>query len=179
MDVKDRDHDGYVDKDLLVNLMAVPDPKNVGGLGAFFTFPFQTIEDVELIDSHTIAVMNDNNFPGTGGRSATQPDQNEYIEISLDQPLEIDHRLLPTSDRQPPGPRPDPWTMQSGEHGIRQDAADAALAAECCLQGRWQLARAAGAESPEARDLGCRTSRIRCSGASGRRGPSWSIPGPQ
>ena len=96
VDVKDRDHDGYVDKDLLVNLMAVPDPKNLGNLGAFFTFPFQTIEDVELIDSHTIAVMNDNNFPGTGGRSTTQPDQNEYIEIGLDQPLEIDHRLLPS-----------------------------------------------------------------------------------
>ncbi len=96
VDVKDRDHDGYVDKQQLVNLMAVPDPKGVGGLGAFFTFPFQTIEDVELIDFHTIAVMNDNNFPATGGRSATQPDQNEYIEISLDQPLDIDHRLLPS-----------------------------------------------------------------------------------
>jgi hypothetical protein len=95
VDVKDRDHDGYVDKELLVNLMAVPDPKNLANLGAFFTFPFQTIEDVELIDSHTIAVMNDNNFPGTGGRSTTQPDQNEYIEIGLDQPLKIDHRLLP------------------------------------------------------------------------------------
>ena len=52
--------------------MAVPDPRGVGGLGAFFTFPFVTIEAVALIDSHTIAVMNDNNFPGTGGRSATQ-----------------------------------------------------------------------------------------------------------
>jgi hypothetical protein len=95
VDLKDRDHDGYADKDLLVNLMAVPDPKGVGGLGAFFPFPFVTIEAVALIDSHTISVMNDNNFPGTGGRSATQPDENEYLEISLDQPLEIDRRLLP------------------------------------------------------------------------------------
>jgi len=38
VDLDDRDHDGYVDKELLVNLMAVPDPANVGGLGAFFTF---------------------------------------------------------------------------------------------------------------------------------------------
>jgi hypothetical protein len=73
----------------------VPDPKNVAGLGPFFTFPFETIEDVELVDAHTIAVMNDNNFPGTGGRSRTQPDENEYIEIRLDQPLRIDRRLLP------------------------------------------------------------------------------------
>lgn len=95
VDLKDRDHDGYADKELLVNLMAVPDPKGVGGPGAFFTFPFVTIEAVELIDEHTIAVMNDNNFPGTGGRSATRPDNNEYIEVSLDQPLKIDRRLLP------------------------------------------------------------------------------------
>ncbi len=94
VDVKDRDHDGYVDKELLVNLMAVPDPGGVGGLGAFFTFPFVTIEAVALIDQHTIAVMNDNNFPGTGGRSATQPDENEYLEIGLDQPLRIDRQLL-------------------------------------------------------------------------------------
>lgn len=94
IDLRDRDRDGYVDKELLVNLMAVPDPKNLGGMGAFFTFPFVTIEDVEIIDEHTIAVMNDNNFPGTGGRSTTEPDNNEYIEIRLDQPLDVDRRLL-------------------------------------------------------------------------------------
>ena len=94
VDLKDRDHDGYADKELLTNLMAVPDPKSVGGSAAFFTFPFVTIEAVELIDEHTIAVMNDNNFPGTGGRSATRPDDNEYIEVGLDQPLRVDRRLL-------------------------------------------------------------------------------------
>ena len=72
----------------------MPDPKNVGGFGPFFPFPFVTIEAVELIDSHTIAVMNDNNFPGTGGRSTTAPDDNEYLEIQLDQPLDIDRRLV-------------------------------------------------------------------------------------
>ena len=96
MDTKDRDHDGYADKDLLVNLMAVPDPKNVGRLGVAPSLPrSSTIEVVELIDSHTIAVMNDNNSRRTGGRSATQPDNNEYIEVRLDQPLRIDRRLLP------------------------------------------------------------------------------------
>lgn len=93
VDLKDKDQDGYADKQLLVNLMAVPDPKNLGGLGAYFTFPFVTIEAVELIDRHTIAVMND--FPGTGGRSTSEPDENEYLEIRLDQPLDIDRRLLP------------------------------------------------------------------------------------
>lgn len=90
-----RGYEGMAIKELLANLMAVPDPRSVGGPAAFFTFPFVTIEAVELVDEHTIAVMNDNNFPGTGGRSATRPDNNEYIEVSLDQPLRIDRRLLP------------------------------------------------------------------------------------
>jgi hypothetical protein len=95
VDLRDRDHDGYVDKDLLVNLMAVPDPGGVGGLGAFFTFPFVTIEDVEIVDRSTIAVLNDNNFPGTGGRAANLPDENEIILIQLDRRLEVSRRLLP------------------------------------------------------------------------------------
>jgi hypothetical protein len=94
VDLKDRDHDGYADKQLLVNLLAVPDPANVGKLGAFFPFSFETIEDLAVVDDHTIAVMNDNNFPNTGGRSAVLPDPNEYIEVALDQPLGVDPRLL-------------------------------------------------------------------------------------
>jgi hypothetical protein len=92
VDLRDRDHDGYVDKDLLVNLMAVPDPQDIAGLGAFFTFPFVTIEDVEIVDRSTIAVLNDNNFPGGGGRSATAPDENELILVRLDRELDLSRR---------------------------------------------------------------------------------------
>jgi hypothetical protein len=95
VDLKDRDHDGYVDKELLVNLLAVPDPTNAGKLGAFFPFSFETIEDLAVLDDHTIAVMNDNNFPNGGSRSTTAPDPNEYIEVRVDQPLDVDPRLLP------------------------------------------------------------------------------------
>ncbi len=86
---------GYVSKKLVADLMDIADPKGVGGrAGASFTFPFFTIEDVEIIDSSTIAVMNDNNFPATGGRSVTVPDQNEYIELKLPTPLKVATRLL-------------------------------------------------------------------------------------
>jgi hypothetical protein len=95
VDLRDRDHDGYADKDLLVNLMAVPDPRGIGGLGAFFTFPFVTIEDVEIVDRHTIAVLNDNNFPGAGGRAADRPDENELILVRLDRELDVDRGVLP------------------------------------------------------------------------------------
>jgi hypothetical protein len=39
-------------------------------------------------------VLNDNNFPGGGGRAAGVPDDNEFITIELDQSLDADHRLL-------------------------------------------------------------------------------------
>ena len=87
VDLRDRDNNGYVDKDLLVNLLAVPDPQGIGGRGPFFDFPFVTIEDVEIVDGTTIAVLNDNNFPGAGGRAADQPDPNEFILVRLGRDL--------------------------------------------------------------------------------------------
>jgi hypothetical protein len=95
VDLRDRDGDGYVDKDLLVNLMAVPDPGGVGGFGPYFSFPFVTIEDVEIVDRDTIAVLNDNNFPGTGGRAPDRPDENELILVRLDRPLDVARGVVP------------------------------------------------------------------------------------
>ena len=95
VDLRDRDGDGYVDKDLLVNLMAVPDPGGVGGFGPFFSFPFVTIEDVEIVDRDTIAVLNDNNFPGAGGRAPDRPDENELILVRLDRPLDVARGVVP------------------------------------------------------------------------------------
>ncbi|PVG82997.1 hypothetical protein DDE18_11730 [Nocardioides gansuensis] len=100
-DLRDRDGDGYVSKRLLVDLMDVANPEGLGGFGDPFTFPFWTIEDVEILDRRTIAVMNDNNFPATGGRSATVPDPNEYVVITLAEPLKVDRRLLPLRTDEP------------------------------------------------------------------------------
>ena len=87
LDKRDKDRDGYVDKTLLVNLMAVPDPRGIGGDGAFFRFPFVTIEDVVIVDDQTLAVLNDNNFPFSAGRTPGVPDDNEMILVRLDSPL--------------------------------------------------------------------------------------------
>jgi len=95
VDLSDEDGDGYVEKTLLVDLMNVRNPDRLGGFGEVFTFPYLTIEDVEIIDAQTIAVMNDNNFPAMGGRGADVPDVNEYLEIRLAAPLKVDRRLLP------------------------------------------------------------------------------------
>lgn len=94
VDLDDRNGDGYVDKSLLVNLMHVANPKHLGGFGDVFTFPYFTIEDLDIVDADTIAVMNDNNFPATGARVPEVPDWNEYLEITLGRPLKVDRRLL-------------------------------------------------------------------------------------
>lgn len=95
VDLRDTDGDGYVAKRLLVDLMDVGNPEGLGGFADPFTFGFFTIEDVEILDESRIAVMNDNNFPATGGRGADVPDPNEYLEITLAEPLRVDRRLLP------------------------------------------------------------------------------------
>ncbi|GIJ44547.1 glycerophosphoryl diester phosphodiesterase [Virgisporangium aliadipatigenens] len=94
-DKRDRDRDGYLDKTLAADLLNLADPKNLGGFGPVFRFPFQTIEDVVILDDRTVAVLNDNNFPFSTGRTAGKPDNNEYIEIRLPEKLRADRRVLP------------------------------------------------------------------------------------
>jgi hypothetical protein len=98
----------YVDKQLLVDLMAVPDPAKIGGDGDFFRFPFNTIESVHVVSPDTILTANDNNYPFSNGRSRSlandrtavppnppwAPDDNEFILIKLGQRLKVDSRIL-------------------------------------------------------------------------------------
>ncbi|MBM2621037.1 esterase-like activity of phytase family protein [Actinoplanes sp. LDG1-06] len=83
-----------LEKTLVVDLMNVANPRKLGGFGTTFTFPFQTIEDVVILDDRTIAVLNDNNFPFSTGRSATAADNNEWITMALPRSLNVDRRLL-------------------------------------------------------------------------------------
>ncbi|WP_369138429.1 esterase-like activity of phytase family protein [Modestobacter versicolor] len=90
IDTRDRDRDGFADKQLLVNLLAIPDPAGIAGApGSFLTFPFVTIEQLAVLDDHTIVVGNDNNFPGSAGRTAGVPDDNEYAVVRVDQDLDV------------------------------------------------------------------------------------------
>ncbi|MGC4868168.1 esterase-like activity of phytase family protein [Micromonospora sp. DT53] len=93
-DKRDRNRDGRLDKTLVADLMNIANPRHVGGFGSTFTFPFQTIEDVVILDDQTIAVLNDNNFPSSSGRTAGQADNNEFIVIKLDRRLDADKRVL-------------------------------------------------------------------------------------
>jgi hypothetical protein len=96
--------DGYLAKHALADLLAIPDPKHlVSPAVDFFQMPFVTIESVHVVDSSTIIVVDDNNFPFSNGRSRSEtnartgplrPDDNEFVEIGLGTHLKVDHRLL-------------------------------------------------------------------------------------
>ncbi len=93
VDLSQKDANGFVAKEEIANLLNVQDPNDLNGDGSkLFTFPFVTIEDVLVLDSNTILVANDNNYPGGGGRSSA-PDNNEIIVLELGTTLNLDPRV--------------------------------------------------------------------------------------
>ncbi len=102
------EHDGYVGKTLLLDLLAIPDPTGVGGDGDFFRLPFYTIESVYVVDERTLLVASDNNFPFSNGRSRSRSsnrsgplaaDDTELILVRLRTPFAVDRRLLPPAGK--------------------------------------------------------------------------------
>lgn len=80
---------GFVRKTELVDLMNLSDPHDLNGDGStLFTFPFVTIESVLPLDRTTLLVINDNNYPGTGGRDLNS-DNTEFLKLRLDRPLQL------------------------------------------------------------------------------------------
>ncbi|MGW4798680.1 esterase-like activity of phytase family protein [Nonomuraea sp. NPDC004297] len=92
-DRRDRDGDGALDKTLVADLLDLADPRGLGGAPGTFRFPFQTIEDVVILDDRTLGVLDDNNFPFSSGRTPGRPDDNEFITVRLTRGLEADPRV--------------------------------------------------------------------------------------
>ncbi|MGP3956528.1 esterase-like activity of phytase family protein [Nonomuraea sp. 3N208] len=92
-DMRDKDRDGALDKTLVADLLDIADPRGLGGAPGTFRFPFQTIEDVVILDDRTLGVLDDNNFPFSNGRTPGKPDDNEFITIRLTRGLKADPRV--------------------------------------------------------------------------------------
>jgi hypothetical protein len=78
--------DGFVRKVGYVNLMNISDPNGIAGRGAtdgVFTFPFVTIENVDMVDKNHVVVGNDNNLPFSTGRTIGKADDNELILLDV------------------------------------------------------------------------------------------------
>lgn len=76
-----------VEKVEVANLMNIADPGRLGGTQAVFTFPFLTTEALWPESDRTLVLVNDNNFPATGGRVKDQRDGTEFIRLRLNRPL--------------------------------------------------------------------------------------------
>ncbi|MDJ0618958.1 MAG: esterase-like activity of phytase family protein [Calothrix sp. MO_192.B10] len=93
IDISKIDKDGFIAKELLVDLLNIPDPKCISGnsrANCKFTFPFVTIESVLPIDSQTLLVINDNNYGDSMGRTPKRIDNTEFIAIKLKKPLSVE-----------------------------------------------------------------------------------------
>ncbi len=86
IDLAETNDDGFVRKVGYVDLMNINDPKGValnGTIDERFTFPFVTIEDVDVVDANHIIVANDNNLPFSTGRTIGAADHNEFILLNV------------------------------------------------------------------------------------------------
>jgi len=88
IDFGQTDSDGYPHKRLLLDLLDISDPDGIGGMGARFSFPFQTPETVVIIDEHTVVLICDNNFPFGNARAEDRPDLTEWIRVRFDEPID-------------------------------------------------------------------------------------------
>jgi len=83
VDLAKKDANGRAQKTELVDLMNLADPNDLNGDGlSTFTFPFVTIESVLVVDANTLMVINDNNYPGVGGRTLGS-DNTEFLLINI------------------------------------------------------------------------------------------------
>lgn len=86
VDFKQLDADGFLIKTLVVDLLNIHDPDDLNRDGnKLFTFPFWTIEGLVVVNSTTLAIVNDNNYPLGPARPAqgAEPDNSEFIMLKV------------------------------------------------------------------------------------------------
>jgi hypothetical protein len=85
--------DGYLEKQLVVDLLRIRDPAGVSlparpgeyGVGDPFSFPLVSVETVEVLDNERLLIASDNNYPGNDGRwiARDRPDDTELIIVRV------------------------------------------------------------------------------------------------
>ena len=91
IDLRRTDRDGFVRKELVVDLLKIANPDQIGiaadpgqyGVSDPFSFPLQSVEVVLQLQDGRILVGNDNNYPGSNGRVPGSPDDTEMIVLDL------------------------------------------------------------------------------------------------
>jgi glycerophosphoryl diester phosphodiesterase len=129
IDLRHTDRDGYVEKELVADLLRIANPDGIGtntapgayGVGDPFAFAGQSVEVVIPVGHGQLLVGLDNNYPGGSSRYAGTPDDTELITIDF-QKVRRDHRdTLIIGHRGASGHRPE-HTLASYETAILQCA---------------------------------------------------------
>ncbi|MCS3406602.1 esterase-like activity of phytase family protein [Serratia sp. AKBS12] len=79
-----------VEKQAYIDLLNIQDPHKLARKplnNGVLTFPFFTIENVDVVDDSHIVVGNDNNFPFSSSRQPNVADDNEFILLNVPQLL--------------------------------------------------------------------------------------------
>lgn len=91
VDLRRVDAGGFLDKRLVLDLLAIPDPDRISlparpgefGVGDPFSFPLQSVESLEVLGGERLLIANDNNYPFSDGRwiARDRPDDTELIVV--------------------------------------------------------------------------------------------------
>jgi glycerophosphoryl diester phosphodiesterase len=91
VDLRRVDGDGFLEKRLVVDLLAIRDPEGISlparpgefGVGDPFSFPPQSVESLEVLGGERLLIANDNNYPFSDGRwvARDRPDDTELIVV--------------------------------------------------------------------------------------------------
>ena len=93
VDLRRVDAEGFLEKRLVLDLLAIRDPHGVSlparpgefGVGDPFAFPLQSVESLEVLGGERLLIANDNNYPGSDGRwtGRDRPDDTELIVVRV------------------------------------------------------------------------------------------------
>jgi hypothetical protein len=87
IEMNDANVNGPVRKIAYIDLMKIQDPDRKARKAlnqGVLTFPFFTIENVDIVDGRHIIVGNDNNLPFSTSRDPNRADDNEFILLEVE-----------------------------------------------------------------------------------------------
>lgn len=86
VEMSDANVGGAIRKIAYIDLMSIADPAKLARKplnNGMLTFPFFTIENVDIVDSMHIVVGNDNNLPFSSSREPNKADDNELVLLDV------------------------------------------------------------------------------------------------
>lgn len=120
------DHEGYVEKSLVLDALRIANPDLLGagdgyGTGEVFSLPVQSFETVVRLRDGRLLIGNDNNYPGNDARVPGQPDDTEFDLIDLAKERVPSSDITVVSHRGASGYRPE-HTLAAYQTAITQCA---------------------------------------------------------